>query len=105
MVILVCLLTQYISGEWSDRVSAEEFQNAIYPSVYFVLGDVFPSQSRSSVALVRKWKGSRGRAVLSPLFPRIPQGLILPTHPCLPPEELLFLLFYTVTSGRSLGSV
>lgn len=41
MVILVCLLTLYISGEWSDRVSAEEFQNAIYPSVYFVLGDVF----------------------------------------------------------------
>lgn len=31
MVILVCLLTQYMSGEWSDRVSAEEFQNAVDP--------------------------------------------------------------------------
>lgn len=103
MVILVCLLTLYICGEWSDWVSAEELQNAVDLQYILCWVMFFPSQSRSLVALVRKWKGSRGRAVLSPLFPRIPQGLILPTH--LPPEELLFLLFYTVTSGRSLGSV
>lgn len=85
-----------------------ELQNGIDPSVCFGFGGVFPFRRRSLVALMRKWKGSRGRAVLCiPPFQEFHKASFFPPTPASPRRRLLFSIcfFYTVASGRSLGCV
>lgn len=62
-----------------------ELQNGVDLSVCFGFGGVYPSQRRSLVALMRKWKGSRGTCVSSPLGKnsREPHS----SHTSLPPPE------------------